>query len=209
MKTIKGNKEVEIGKEELLKLSEGFKKVVLDIGTGDGRYVYKNAIENPNTFYIGVDPNAKQLEIYSKTALRKKLANVLFVVGSIEIMPQELESFANKITVNLPWGSLLKEIVKPNPSILKKYLKQDGELEILLGYDRNLEPSETARLEIPELDDELLANTIVPAFQNDGFSLVEKSEISRTSLKKVNTTWGNKLTFGKERKIFRLKFALK
>jgi tRNA G46 methylase TrmB len=33
-----------------------FEKNFLDIGTGDGRYVYKSALLNPQSLYIGIDP---------------------------------------------------------------------------------------------------------------------------------------------------------
>ena len=45
--------------------------VIIDIGTGDGRFVYQSARENPNKFYIGIDANAKPLEKISMKATRK------------------------------------------------------------------------------------------------------------------------------------------
>ena len=33
--------------------------VIIDIGTGDGRFVYQSARQNPNKFYIGIDPNTR------------------------------------------------------------------------------------------------------------------------------------------------------
>ena len=33
--------------------------VIIDIGTGDGRFVYQSARRNPNKFYIGIDPNTR------------------------------------------------------------------------------------------------------------------------------------------------------
>ncbi|MDQ3258004.1 MAG: hypothetical protein M3R15_29660 [Acidobacteriota bacterium] len=36
--------------------------IVLDIGTGDGRFVYAYARQNPNKFFIGIDANPRPLE---------------------------------------------------------------------------------------------------------------------------------------------------
>jgi 16S rRNA (adenine(1408)-N(1))-methyltransferase len=44
--------------------------VIVDIGTGDGRFVYQCARENPARFYIGIDANAKPLEKVSMRATR-------------------------------------------------------------------------------------------------------------------------------------------
>src|SRR6478752_9629543 len=41
-------------------------------------------------------------------ALKGGLPNALFVVASAETLPPGLESIAELVTVNLPWGSLLR-----------------------------------------------------------------------------------------------------
>ncbi len=46
----------------------------------------------------------------------------LYVVAAAEELPQELYHKADKIYVNLPWGSLLEGVVKGNPYI-KQYCK--------------------------------------------------------------------------------------
>ena len=41
---------------------QGFENIVIDIGTGDGKFVYQSAKSNKSNFYIGIDPNQKALE---------------------------------------------------------------------------------------------------------------------------------------------------
>jgi tRNA G46 methylase TrmB len=36
--------------------------VIIDLGTGDGRFVYQSARQNPKKFYIGIDPNVRPLQ---------------------------------------------------------------------------------------------------------------------------------------------------
>ncbi|HKP68224.1 MAG TPA: hypothetical protein VJV05_03000, partial [Pyrinomonadaceae bacterium] len=48
-----------------------YERVVIDIGTGDGRFVSTCARENPQHFYIGIDANVKPLEKPSVKATRK------------------------------------------------------------------------------------------------------------------------------------------
>ena len=57
MKIIKGNKTEEMSKQNFDLLKGGYQKVFIDLGTGDGRFVYKSALAEPNTLFIGIDPN--------------------------------------------------------------------------------------------------------------------------------------------------------
>jgi 16S rRNA (adenine(1408)-N(1))-methyltransferase len=48
-------------------------------------------------------------------SLRKGgVPNALFGVASVEHLPNELRHIAHNITINYPWGSLLRAIVAPD-----------------------------------------------------------------------------------------------
>ena len=210
MRVVVGNKTQDCPRNELLEKTKVFESVVVDLGTGDGRFVYKNALENPQDFYIGIDPSEKQLQIFSKKAVRRKLTNVLFVVGSVEILPNELETIANKVYINLPWGTLLQQVIVPttkNLKNIKQILKTGGNLELVLGYDKEFEPSETKRLELPEISEKLILDSMLPIYQSVGFNLVELIHLEQDELKQIETTWGKKLSFGNKRNIFRIIFS--
>ena len=72
--------------------------MVIDIGTGDGLFVYQSARQNPKKFYIGVDANPRALEKVSEKVHRKPakggLANVLFLQAAVEDLPTELDGVA-------------------------------------------------------------------------------------------------------------------
>ena len=206
MISIVGNNQKELEADEFRNLMKSFEKVILDIGTGDGRFVYKNALKNDKNLYIGLDPVVKQLEKYSKKAVRKNLKNVLFVQGSAENIPPELFCEINKIFINLPWGTLLKKIVKTDQYFIKDLyilLKKQGELEITFGYLPELEPSEYKRLSLPNISLDFISNTIMSNFKIYGFNINSVEEISKEYLKNIETTWSKKLTFGKNRKIYK------
>jgi len=190
VKLVVGNKQKEIDR-----IPE-FNRVEIDLGTGDGRFVYKKALENPNTLFIGIDPSQKQLQIYSKKANRKKLDNTLFVIGSIEILPPELKNCADKLNIILPWGSLLESIVKPTKNTISKLLgllKKDGEIEMIFGYDPNFD----VKASIPEINLEYVESTIIPAFSEMGICTLEIP-------KDLDTTWSKKLKSSKKRELFKL-----
>jgi 16S rRNA (adenine(1408)-N(1))-methyltransferase len=209
MKLVIGNKQKELSKEEFEGLLSQYSYVVVDMGTGDGRFVYKSAISNPNTLFIGIDPSEKQLQIYSKKALRSKLNNALFVVGSIENLPINTQGFADKLNTNLPWGTLLMNVVKPTKETISKLyslLKKDGEIDITFGYTPELEPSETKRLDLPVIGNELIKDNIIPLFESCNLVLQDYKELSKKELIDIETTWAKKLNFGKDRKIYYLSF---
>ena len=207
MKSIKGNKTADLSIEEFNELKSKFEKIIIDLGTGDGRFVYKSALINPNTLFIGVDPAPKQMEKFSRKAVRKKIENVLFIVGSFELLPQELKNCADKLYITLPWGSLLKAVVEPtdeNTTTLKSLLKPNAEIEIIFGYDSELEPSQTNRLQLDEIDE----NKIIHKFEAEGFKLAQSSMLSSTEIKKLESTWGKRIGTTSERKIFNLVFRI-
>ncbi len=208
MRIVVGNKTKEFSSGDLALFLKPNRPVAIDLGTGDGRFVYKNALKSLETLYIGVDPSEKQLAIYSKQAQKKKLLNVLFIVSSVDALPIELTNLANTVYINLPWGRLLEAVVKVDSGMkdVINLLVPDGNLEIVLGYDQSLEPTETARLHLPEINLTYINQHIIPKMQLLGFSLVESVTLEKDVIKQIDTTWAKKLAFGKERPIYKLVF---
>jgi len=207
-----GNKTTKLSKEELNDFAKCYGETIVDLGTGNGRFVYKSAIKNPDNFYIGVDPSEKQLKEYSRKAVRKKLSNVIFCLGSIEILPKELENLADKVFVLLPWGTLLQNVVLPSRETIFKFynlLKNKGELKIIFGYHQKLEPAEIERLELPSLSKNYIESHILPKFLEQGFVLKKLEELTKADLRQLETTWSKKLSFGKMREIFKLTLTKK
>lgn len=206
MIVITGDKKNEIDKKSFKDECKKHNKVILDIGTGDGKFVYRNAIKNKNNLYIGLDPAEKQIQIYSKKANRRRLKNALYILGSLENLPEELYSTVDKIFVNLPWGTLLEKIVKSNEIYTKelsKILKRDGEIEIIFGYVPELEPSETERLGLPKIENESDVLKVFSTFKKI-FEVVEMKRLVKEDLDKIETTWAKKLKFGKDRFIYKI-----
>src|ERR1044071_8966443 len=78
--------------------------VIVDIGTGDGRFVYQSARQNPKKFYIGIDANPSQLEKISQKIHKKPhkggLANAIFLQVSVEDLPSELDGVADEVHIH-------------------------------------------------------------------------------------------------------------
>lgn len=194
-----------------IRQSSEFAHVVVDLGCGDGRFVYKNALTDPNHLFIGIDPAIKQADEYAKKINRHKVKNAAFMSGSFELLPKEVLRLADKLYVTLPWGTLLRAIVRPTPqtvTTLKFLLKPTAELELLFGYNPKLELSQTTRLDLPVMDSNYVASEIVPVFEQNGFKLKEFKTVSGNELKNVESNWGKRISATENRQIFKLVFSL-
>ncbi len=182
--------------------------VVIDIGTGDGRFVSAAARKNPNKFYIGIDANAKPLEKVSMKATRKPakggLPNALFVQASIEDLPEELDGAADEIHIHFPWGSLLRSVAAGDENVLgslRRICAPGCLLEIVIGIDEERDQSEIERLGLPQLSPEYLKNVLIPKYTAAGFALSDSGIVNSSEWPDLDTSWAKKLKGGQNRRI--------
>lgn len=178
---------------------------ILDIGTGDGRFIYKSAVLHPKNLYIGIEPSVNFKE-YQREINRNKLTNATLINSSIENFEAK-DNFFNQIYIHLPWGVLLKYVVTVDKDFFKKItkmLKEDGEVEITFGYDPKLEKSETKRLDLKELNLKELGFLKEKYSKIPGLKLINFSLISNKDLKDKQTSWSKKLAFGGLRNFFQI-----
>jgi 16S rRNA (adenine(1408)-N(1))-methyltransferase len=182
--------------------------VVIDIGTGDGRFVSTAARANPNKFFIGIDANAKPLEKISMKATRKPakggLANVLFVQAAVENLPAEFDSVADEIHIHFPWGSLLRAVATGDAEILsalRRISASECLLEIVIGIDEERDRTEIERLALPRLSSEYLENILIPKYEAAGFVVLEKGILDSSQWSRLETSWARKLQGGSGRTV--------
>ena len=170
--------------------------MIVDIGTGDGRYVYRNARANPDKFYIGIDVQPKALEKVSEKIHRKPekggLPNVLFVQAPVEELPPELDEVAHEIHIHFPWGSLLRSVASGDKEVLgglRRIAVPGAWLEIIMGIDESRDAAEVARLELPSLTEEYVRSTLIPRYEMAGFKVEESGISSDAEWPHIETTW--------------------
>lgn len=187
--------------------------IVIDIGTGDGRFVSAAARANPNKFYIGVDANAKALEKISTKVTRKPakggLPNVMFVQAAIEDLPEEFNTTADEIHIHFPWGSLLRAVALGDPNVLqslRRIAAPRALLEIVIGVDPVRDRTEIERLGIPEVSPAYLKNELLPRYATAGFRIVENGTLDRSEWSRLDTSWARKLQGNDSRTVFYMVF---
>ncbi|MEK6336442.1 MAG: class I SAM-dependent methyltransferase [Acidobacteriota bacterium] len=174
--------------------------VLVDVGTGDGRFVYRSALRAPEKFFIGIDANARSLARLSEKIYRRPAKggapNVLFLQAAAQQFPEELRGIASEVVVQFPWGSLLRGVAAGDELVLenlRKLCRTGARLEVIIGIDTERDRSQIARLELPELSDEYLKRELVPAYESRGFEIEEYSRSSASSRPEIDSSWARKL----------------
>lgn len=188
--------------------------IVIDIGTGDGRFVSASARSDPNKFFIGIDANASALEKPSMKATRKPakggLPNAMFIQAAVEDLPDELNGVADEIHIHFPWGSLLSAVTVGVPGVLSslRRIAADGcILEIVMGIDPERDKTEIDRLGIPALTEEYLSSRLIPEFESRGFRLLRHGVLKESEWSKLETSWARKLGGRSARRVTYLVFC--
>jgi 16S rRNA (adenine(1408)-N(1))-methyltransferase len=182
--------------------------VVIDLGAGDGRYVYESARDDPSRLYVGVDPDAEALGEYAFRASRKParggVENARFVVASLEQLPPELNGLTTVIRINFPWGSLLRSLLEPDDAALAALamLAPGGSFEVVFSYDPGHDTGAFAGDPLPPLDDAYIADSLVPAYAGAGLAVTEQRRLTQDEALAVPSTWGRRLLHARPRDVF-------
>jgi 16S rRNA (adenine(1408)-N(1))-methyltransferase len=185
--------------------------VVIDIGTGDGLYVYRSARVHPGKFFIGIDANARPLEKISEKIYRKSskggLANVLFVQSAVEDLPPELDGVANEVHVNFPWGSLLGAVVGGNTASLtrlRRICSAGAMMEVFSAIDPERDATEIKRLNLPALTLDYIDEDLASRYREAGFEIIRRELLADSAVSPFESSWSKRLSTNLKRKVIRI-----
>jgi 16S rRNA (adenine(1408)-N(1))-methyltransferase len=183
----------------------------VDLGTGDGRFILATAAASPDRLVVGIDPVASAMAEASRRAARSArrggLPNAMFVVAAAEALPAELVGIAARVTINLPWGSLLRAALALEPAGaagIAGLLTPGGVVEVLLAPAARdgLEPAMDVRR---RLEDGLAAD-----WESFGLKLLEAGPAAGVDVEATRSTWVRRLGLragDPDRTPFRLRLA--
>ncbi len=183
----------------------------MDIGTGDGRFVYQMAQKNPDKFYIGIDPAQEPLRKISEKIYRNEkhggVKNAMFIKASVENLPDELLDVADEVHVHFPWGSLLGAMLSGEAKALgqlRKICKEGSLLELITSIDpgRDSTQMEKQKIDVPTL--EYVENSLKKLYQESGFEIREHGWCDSGKWPDICTSWAAKLKISGNRSIFYL-----
>ncbi len=183
MECIRGKTSTEIGVDRLTADVAGYDDVLIDVGTGDGRYVLHVARTSPTWFAVGVDACRDNL----RKASRKAPSNAL------ALPKEELDGMASKVTINFPWGSLLTGLLNGEPVLLEGLLaisRPGATLEVRLNAGALAEAGYTL---------ESGTERIRQALHEGGFEVAgDLLRLDARELRQCPTTWAKRLAYGRD-----------
>lgn len=167
----------------------GYHGILVDIGTGDGRYIRHIAQANPAWFAIGIDACRENLRANSRNAPD----NALFVIANALTLPIELHAHATRIVINFPWRSLLEGLLSADSSVcdgLIALAQPAATLEILLNAGALSAvgwPAETGIIRVQHT--------------------LRQRGLNKDTLRAYPSTWAKRLAYGRAPKAWRLTAA--
>lgn len=167
---------------------------MIDLGTGDGLFVYQSARENPKRLFIGIDANPRQLEKISEKIHRKpELPNALYLQAAVEDLPEELDGVADEVHVHFPWGSLLRAVTTgEHLDDIVRLCAPDALVEVIIGLDPDRDRTELDRLGIGPLSLRDLERVYAAA----GLEVIESGALSPAEWAGLQTSWAKRLRSG-------------
>lgn len=196
METIRGRTPHVLDSTGLTARLADHQRIILDLGTGDGKFAFHHAQTFPSHFVIGVDACRENLREHS----RAKLPNLLFVIASAQSLPPELNGLVSHVTINFPWGSLLESLLDEEPRLfcgLDALTQPSANLDIRLNGGALAEAGWTF-----EAGAWRIRENLVRAGWGDGKPLTMDS----SALRKFPSTWAKRLAFGRDPRAIQLSF---
>jgi methylase of polypeptide subunit release factors len=165
--------------------------MLIDLGTGDGRFVLHAARQDPASFAIGVDASRENLRAASRTAP----ANALFAIANV-VMPgcelfSELRGRAARVTINFPWGSLRDALLTGDAILL------DG-LRTLMAPGAQIEVRLNASA-LAEAGWELHAGgeQVAEVLASAGLRVRSPQVLAAQHLRELPSSWSKRLAYGR------------
>ena len=128
-------------------------------------------------------------------AARGGRPNALFLVAAAETLPSELSGIAGGVTVNFPWGSLLRGVLAQDMPML-------AGLGRLLGPDGRLE----AMVSAVARDGQTLPgdSDLRAGYRVAGLDLSEYRQATAREIAERSTSWARRLGAGRDRPVWRI-----
>ena len=188
MEMLRGKTSLAIDAAALAERRTGYAYTLIDLGTGDGRFVRSLAERQSNWFIIGVDACRENLRLASRAAR----PNALYLIANARTLPAELGGLADRLTINFPWGSLLGGLLDGDPDLLgglRSILRPGAGLEVRLNGDALAEAEAGLESGAARIESVLAAS---------GFRVRAARALGPVELKAFPSTWARRLAFGRD-----------
>jgi 16S rRNA (adenine(1408)-N(1))-methyltransferase len=188
MESLQGKDALFIDAAELQTRLTGYEQILIDLGTGDGRFVEHVAHAHPDRFVIGLDACRENL----RTASRRAPCNALYLIANALALPADLQNLATEVTINFPWRSLLEGLLAGEAALLDglaALARPGAHLAVRLNGGALAE----AGWSLPDG-----AAQVQRMLSVTGFTIDQPVELEAAALRQLPTTWAKRLAFGRD-----------
>ena len=126
----------------------------------------------------------------------------------MEALPGELAGLAHEVTVNYPWGSLLRGLLEPRADAaraVRSLCRVGAELRITTSVDPVRDAAMLEGLPVCFLD-AAHHERLAAEFAAAGFEMCAITELAAADARAVGTAWARKLAAGRARRTWLLTF---
>lgn len=188
MESIWGRRSLFLDTATLAERLRGYSHLLMDIGTGDGRFVQQMAATRPDVFVLGLDACRENLS----AASRKAPSNALYVIANAYALPCALHGLATHITIHFPWGSLLAGLLVGHPALtsgLVAVARPGAHIDVWLN---------SSALAVAGWALEEGTHCMQQGLCSAGFHMKAPVAMSADDLYRLPTTWAKQLAFGRD-----------
>lgn len=164
------------------------------------------ASADPTRLVIGVDANAEGMVATARRAAkpvaRGGLPNALFVASAVETLPAELAGVADEVTINFPWGSLLRGLLTPAPEVLSavvRTMKPGAYLRVLFSVTAH-----NGLAGLSPVDHAEAVRHLTAPYAAAGLRITEVRSAGTDDITAASSSWGKRLRAGAQRPAWRL-----
>ncbi len=194
METILGRRSLALDLTGLNERLTNYNRVMLDLGTGDGKFAFHYARTFPHHFVIGVDACRENLQAHSRT----KLPNALFVIANAQDLPNELNGLVSHVTINFPWGSLLESLLNGDAMLMHSLELISRSITLI---DVRLNGGALAEQGCALEDG---ASQIYDNLLQAGWRMKSPVMLNAQALRNFPSTWAKRLAFGRDPRAMQL-----
>ena len=210
MRILQGTKTVEAPPGWRDAIERDGRPVVIDLGAGDGRYVYDSARHDPSRFYVAVEPRRRRPQPSTPTGPPASPPAVASRTSPSSSRPsssyrRSCLGIAQIVRVNFPWGSLLRALLGPDAAMLRSLASlatPGGRFEIVFSYHPDHDTSAFAGVSLPLLDESHISNVLVPAYHLAGLDVTEQRRLTQDEALEIPSTWGRRLLHARPRDVY-------
>ncbi len=183
------------GNDEIRAWAGRFNERHVDLGTGDGKFALHLARERPDAGVIALDACLDHV-----CAPRKRWpSNVRFVAEDALAWPAEDVPPAATVSINFPYGSLLRGLVEGDEELLsrlERLLAPGGRLDVRLN---------ASALEGAGLDPETAWDDVARSLGRLPGLRVKRAPLAQEDLRRFPSSWAKRLGYGRPQEAFEVR----